>query len=89
VHAQRRLAEDDLPPLGTLEPRLTLVREADADSPAADSPARSLQARVAQVIVEHPAESAPRWAPRATLALSGGISLLLWAALAGCLGAFR
>ena len=37
----------------------------------------------------HPPEERGRWSPRATLAMSGGLSLLLWGAIGLAIFAFR
>jgi len=54
------------------------------------SPARALQERLAEEW--RPVETnddGRRWSPRATLALSGGISLLLWGAIGLAIAAVR
>jgi hypothetical protein len=67
----------------------SVARAQDGDAPT-DSPARAMQERLAEDyrFVTDP-DDGRRWSPRATLALSGGISLALWAGVALALGWIR
>jgi hypothetical protein len=59
------------------------ARVADAASAAAPSPALALQQRLASGWNEATeADDGRRWAPRSTLMLAAGVSLLAWGALA-------
>ena len=55
-------------------PNRGVIRPALDSGSAAASPARS-------VMRGHQPEERARWSPRATLAVSGGVSLLLWGAI--------
>lgn len=63
------------------------VAPAQVENSPTVSPARTVQERLAEDyrLVTDPDEGR-RWAPRATLAFSGGISLALWAGIALALG---
>ena len=69
--------------------RPPVLRAQVGDSPA-DSPARTVQERLAEDyrLVTDP-DDGRRWSPRATLAFSGGMSLALWAAIALALSLIR
>lgn len=80
-------------PLDTA-PRRTRARVRPAaaapDSPPADSPALSLQADLsARWEMEAEGEyRGPRWSPRRMLAVSGGVSLMLWVVIGLAVRAF-
>jgi hypothetical protein len=58
---------------------------------AGSSPALTLQQRLAEAWEEPEGGEppSPRWSPRSTLFFSGGISLLLWGAVAAVVAAMR
>lgn len=62
----------------------------ESEISVAASPALSLQQRLAEEWKPAAdAPYAPRWPPRATLALAGGASLLLWGAIAAVVAGLR
>jgi hypothetical protein len=65
------------------------ARLAEATDAAVISPARSLQALIASDLMDAAEPGAKAWAPRTTLLFSGGVSVLLWAAIAYALAAVR
>ena len=68
--------------------RVDVCPSLDADSGAA-SAARLDRELVGSVLRDHQPGARARWSPRATLALSGGISLLLWGAIGLVIFGFR
>jgi hypothetical protein len=63
------------------------ARLAGPTDSAAPSPARQLQQKLEAAALDQPAgDNGVRWAPGATLLLSGGVSVLLWGAIALALG---
>jgi hypothetical protein len=79
--------EADAQALAGGAPSVAQARVGDAP---ADSPARTLQERLAEDYgALRGLDDGRRWSPRATLALSGGISLALWAGIGMALGFIR
>ena len=74
----------------TVADRRSPIAQAQVGDAPADSPARRVQERLAEDYrsVTDP-DDGRRWSPRATLALSGGISLALWAGIGLALGLIR
>jgi hypothetical protein len=68
--------------------RVDVCPSLDAESGAAPS-ARLERELAGKVLRDHHPGVRPRWSPRATLALSGGISLLLWGAIGLVIFGFR
>ena len=67
--------------------RKSAARLAGPSDPAAPSPARLLQLKLDAGDLRQPVgDDGVRWAPRATLLLGGGVSLLLWGAIALAIG---
>jgi len=64
------------------------IRQAAATRQPAGGAARAVQDRLAEDL-PLAFEDHRRWSPRATLALSGGVSLLLWAAIGLALSSLR
>src|SRR5579864_8059102 len=79
---RRSPASSELPP----EPAARIAQPGQASSA---SPARTLQAHLDEAWRVPSYGAARRWSPRATLALSGGISLLLWGGIALAIVALR
>jgi hypothetical protein len=74
----------------TVAGRLSPVAQAQVGDAPTDSPARTLQERLAEDYRSvTDLDDGRRWSPRATLALSGGISLALWAGIGLALGLIR
>lgn len=80
-------AEPDAP---KQEERTLAVDLAEPRSAPPASPARALQERLASTYrLGEDSDDGRRWSPRAALALSGGISLLLWVAIGFIFGVMR
>lgn len=74
----------------TIAGRSSPVAEAQVGDSPADSPALTVQERLAEDYISvTDLDDGRRWSPRATLALSGGISLALWAGISLALGLIR
>jgi hypothetical protein len=74
----------------TIAGRPSPVAQAQVGDAPTDSPARTLQERLAEDYRSvTDLNDGRRWSPRATLALSGGISLVLWAGIGLALGLIR
>ena len=84
-----RGTETELPPVSGARPSVAVSTARRTDAVQA-SPARLIQERLAEdyrVLDEE--DDGRRWRPGATLALGGGISLVLWAVIGLALAAIR
>jgi hypothetical protein len=82
AQVRRKVRQDvETPAQGESAPTAP-VTLATGDEPSLPSPALDLQQTLGQVWRKPIDEEVSRWSPRSTLALSGGVSLALWAAIA-------